>query len=117
MSAHAGRAAEEIAARHYLSTGAELLEERWRCAEGEIDLVVALGKALVFIEVKQRKRLNTMDSPVSLKQWRRLEAAANQYIVGYTDDTGVQPFCRFDVALIGHDGTVQIIENAWSSRT
>lgn len=110
----AGRAAEEVVLRSYLQQGYTLLEERWRSAWGEIDLVVSGSGLLVFVEVKQRKHLNGWDSPVTARQWHRLEAAANQYISGYRDETGVQPICRFDVALVGHDGVAQIIENAWS---
>lgn len=114
MSAHAGRAAEEIAARQYLNAGADLLAERWRCAEGELDLVVCHDNVLIFVEVKQRKRQHGWDTPVSMRQWQRLEAAASQYIVSHQADTGIHPVCRFDVALVSHDGTVEIIENAWS---
>lgn len=114
MSAQAGRAAEEIALRQYLRTGAELLAERWRCPHGEIDLILLQDGALVFVEVKQRKRWNGWDSPVTLRQWERLEAAASQYILDYQTDTGIHPACRFDVALVSHDGTADIIENAWS---
>lgn len=115
MSARSGRAAEEIALRSYLRRDARLLAERWRCAEGELDLIVEENHQIVFVEVKQRKHLNGWDSPVSLRQWHRLEAAATQYIVAYQAETGIQPLCRFDVALVGHDGAVEIIENAWSS--
>lgn len=113
-AAHAGRAAEEIVMRQYLRSGAVVLEERWRCAGGEIDLIVRQGDELVFVEVKQRRNLHAWDSPVSPRQWQRLEAAANQYILEFQADTGIHPICRFDVALVGHDGVAQIIENAWS---
>ena len=115
MSAFAGQAAEEIVGRQYVAGGAELLAQRWRCAEGELDLIVRQDEVLVFVEVKQRKHLNGWDSPVSPQQWQRLEEAASRYIVTYQAETGIHPVCRFDVALVGHDGTVQIIENARSA--
>ena len=109
-----GRAAEETAARLYQRSGYRLLEERWRCEAGEIDLICERDGALVFVEVKYRKKFSAWDSPVTAHQWRRLEAAASQYTMLYQADTGVHPFCRFDVALIDGRGAVQIIENAWS---
>ena len=109
-----GIAAEDIVARRLESAGARVLDRRWRCPSGEIDVVAEDRGILPFVEVKQRKRSNGWDSPVSQAQWQRLEAAASQYIVKYRDDTGIQPICRFDVALVGHDGTAEIIENAWS---
>lgn len=117
MSAHAGRAAEEVALRAYLRKGAHLLAERLRYPEGELDLVLMHGTVLVFVEVKLRKSLEGWDSPISAHQWHRLEAAASQYIVVHQADTGIQPICRFDVALVSHDGAVQIIENVWSCLT
>lgn len=114
MAHAAGMAAEDIAARELERSGAQILDRRWRCTFGEIDLVAQDGNVLVFVEVKQRKRATAWDTPVSQAQWQRLEAAASQYIVKYREETGIQPICRFDVALVGHCGTAEIIENAWS---
>lgn len=106
-----------MVARQMEATGAQVLARRWRTSAGEIDLIVRDGEVLVFVEVKQRKRLSAWDSPISQAQWRRLEATASQYILHFQVETGIQPVCRFDVALVGHDGSVEIIENAWSTLT
>lgn len=108
---HAGLAAEDRAARHYENIGAEILERRLRTPEGEIDLIVRLGEMLIFVEVKQRKRLGA-DSPISAKQWQRLGLAANFYMMHHTNMTGTAPLCRFDAAIIGADGRMEVIENA-----
>ena len=109
-----GIAAEEATARMYVRQGATLLGRRVRTPEGEIDLVLKKDGVLVFVEVKKRRKLHLHDSPVSDKQWDRLEKAALHYMISVQDETGVQPVCRFDVALMGPDGSVQIIENARS---
>ncbi|MEO1493262.1 MAG: YraN family protein [Pseudomonadota bacterium] len=114
---HAGHAAEAAATRAYAARGAQVLETRLKTPEGEIDLILRDGNALVFVEVKQRKNNTEFASPVTARQWERLENAANHYIMGCHRKTGVQPVCRFDVALVGHDGQVQIIENARSFDT
>ena len=108
---HAGLSAEAQAAAHYQSLGAEILEQRWRSPAGEIDLILRLGSMLIFVEVKARKRFGA-DSPISQKQWARLGLAAESYMLHYTEMTGATPLCRFDAALIGPDGELEIIENA-----
>ena len=113
-SAYAGMAAEDITLRVYEERGAELKFRRWRCEGGEIDLILSHGDMLIFVEVKQRKKSNAWDAPVSKRQWRRLVDAANMYILEVQRETGATPICRFDIALVGHDGRAEIIENAWS---
>ena len=49
-----GRYGEELAARHLTGMGMALLDRNWRCREGEIDLVLRDGDALVVCEVKTR---------------------------------------------------------------
>lgn len=110
---HSGAAAEEAVARHYTDRGGTVLERRLRTPEGEIDLIVRQGDVLVFVEVK-RRAARLAESPVSGRQWQRLANAALHYMVGVQNETGVQPACRFDVALAGPDGRLRIIENARS---
>jgi len=45
---------ERIAERHLLRRGLTLLDRNWRCAQGEIDLVLRDGDEVVFVEVKTR---------------------------------------------------------------
>jgi putative endonuclease len=49
-----GRYGEELAARHLIDAGMEVLARNWRCREGELDIVARDGDALVFVEVKSR---------------------------------------------------------------
>lgn len=110
LNAQSGAAAEDAVARHYAAGGATLLHHRLRTPEGELDLVVEQGGLTVFVEVKRRRA--GAESPVSDRQWRRLENAARHYMMCSQNETGVQPACRFDVALVGPDGRLRIIENA-----
>lgn len=46
----------ELVAMAYLTRqGYQVLDRKWRCAAGEIDLVMQEGSALVFIEVRTRR--------------------------------------------------------------
>jgi putative endonuclease len=48
---------ESLAARHLVERGMVLLDRNWRCDEGELDLVMRDGPALVGCEVKTRTSL------------------------------------------------------------
>jgi putative endonuclease len=106
-----GLAAEEIAARVYLAEGARLLATRWRCAEGEIDLIVGFPELLVFVEVKARRHRDAAAFAIRPAQWRRLAAAASRYLQGLADPATA---CRFDVVLVDRSGRAERIENAAS---
>ncbi|WEO79336.1 YraN family protein [Cryobacterium sp. SO2] len=49
-----GRRGEDRAAEYLLQAGYTLVERNWRCTQGEIDLIVARGDDVVFVEVKTR---------------------------------------------------------------
>lgn len=104
-----GLAAEETTARRYRAEGGSIRAARWRCPEGEIDLVVELRDEIVFVEVKARRVLGA--DAVSDRQWARIGAAATRYLAEETDGTRS---CRFDLALVDRAGRVERIENARS---
>lgn len=108
---HNGLAAEEIAAGIYLREGGRVLSERWRCAEGEIDLVIGLPGIVVFVEVKARRTRDVAAGAVTQAQWRRLGAAAERWLA---ENPAGAPECRFDVVLIDGAGMAERVENAHS---
>lgn len=116
MAHLSGRAAEEQAARLYEAQGGCVLAQRWRPERaaaregaGEIDLVVALGGALVFVEVKAGRAAAARRDLISARQWARLEAAAQAYMIA--EQTGERPV-RFDAVFVGPDGAAHLVENA-----
>ncbi len=104
-----GIAGEESALRLYQSEGGRAAASRWRCPEGELDLVVDFPSEIVFAEVKARRRHD--HEAVSPRQWARIGAAASRYLAEQTDGTRA---CRFDLVLVDRSGTVERIENAVS---
>lgn len=104
----AGAAAEEIAERLYQGLGGRVAARRWRCAGGEIDLVVELGGETVFVEVKARRDLADAARALRPAQAARLALAAELYLA----DRGGGGACRFDVVLVDRAGRVERIENA-----
>ncbi|KQW53530.1 hypothetical protein ASC77_04445 [Nocardioides sp. Root1257] len=53
-----GRYGEDLAARHLVERGMAVLDRNWRCAAGEIDLVLRDGDVLVVCEVKTRSSVD-----------------------------------------------------------
>ena len=49
-----GRSGERAAKKYLLSNGAKVLCENYRCPMGELDLIVEMDGAIVFVEVKAR---------------------------------------------------------------
>ena len=50
-----GAYGERVAASHLVEAGMVVLDRNWRCADGEIDLVLRDGATLVVCEVKTRR--------------------------------------------------------------
>ena len=75
-----GRRGEQLAADYLVGTGMVLVERNWRCALGEIDLVMRDGGETVFVEVKTRAGLGyghplEAITAAKLARLRRLAAA------------------------------------------
>lgn len=50
-----GDRGEDMAVAYFLAHGFRLVARNWRCRSGEIDLVMAHGERLHFIEIKTRR--------------------------------------------------------------
>ncbi len=73
-----GRRGEQLAAEYLLSSGFQILDRNFRCAEGEIDIVAADRRDLVVCEVKTRSdvRYGTPAEAVTRQKLRRLRHLA-----------------------------------------
>jgi putative endonuclease len=81
-----GDAGESHARRLLEAAGYECLAEQWRCRAGELDLVMRQGDTLVFVEVKVRRGgLVEAEQAVTPAQWRRLLAAAQDYLIAHPE--------------------------------
>jgi len=72
-----GAYGERVAERYLTEAGLIVLDRNWRCAEGEIDLVLRDGPDLVFCEVKTRRggaygRPAEAIRPAKVRRLRRL---------------------------------------------
>jgi putative endonuclease len=80
LARKAGRRGEIVAALWLMAKGYRVLAFRLRTPQGEIDLVVSRGRALIAVEVKQRASVEAaLDAVTPLQRqrlWRALAAFA-----------------------------------------
>ncbi|MBP1758784.1 MAG: hypothetical protein H6Q61_1033 [Firmicutes bacterium] len=87
---------EEQVAAYIKDLGGAIVETRWRCRFGELDLVAQRGEYLCFVEVKLRKSdaFAPARAFVTGSKQQKLKVAAEWYLAQHP--TSLQP--RFDVA-------------------
>lgn len=110
---HAGLAAEAIARRHYAQAGYRLLEERWRGAAGEIDLIFSKNGETVFVEVKWARDFAQAVERLGPAQMERITVAAEEYAARLAEGR-LSPM-RIDVALVNGTGACHVIKNAFGA--
>ncbi len=75
-----GKQAEQKACQFLQSQGLELLEQNYRCFQGEIDLIMQDKHSIVFVEVRWRSRVDygtALESVNTRKQNKLIKAAAH----------------------------------------
>lgn len=91
-----GEWGERLAERHLTAQGLVVLNRNWRCADGEVDLILRDGDDIVFCEVKTR-RSNLFGTPAEAirpDKVRRLRRLAHLWLA----QASVRPReIRFDV--------------------
>ena len=93
----AGERAECIAADYLCHQGLSLIESRYRCRWGEIDLILRDRDTLVFAEVRlrQSKTFGGAAYSVDRRKQARIIATARHYLA-----RSKEAACRFDVVLL-----------------
>lgn len=105
-----GRRAEWLAAWFLRCKGWRILARRAKNSRGEIDLIVRRKKTVVFVEVKYRKRAETLGQAIDHYRLRRVAAAAEAMAHAY-----LQPGddMRIDVLLLAPGRFPRHITNAF----
>jgi putative endonuclease len=80
-----GRQGEQAAAEYLERAGYRVLARNWRCADGEIDIVMADRRALVAVEVKTRSgtAYGTPLEAVTRRKRGRLRRLAVQWVLAH----------------------------------
>lgn len=111
MSTHVtGLAAEENVVNYISARGANVLDRRWRCRDGELDLVSSQDDMIVFTEVKARRSIEEAAASITPRQIHRIGSAAARWLAAH--DAAPDTAIRIDAALLDRYGRIEIIENA-----
>ena len=79
-----GKCGEFLARRWYRRRGYHVVDKNWRKGKGEIDLIVANGRRLVFVEVKARSGGDaSIDHVLVYDQEQRLLRLAESYMSAF----------------------------------
>jgi putative endonuclease len=76
---------EEAAARFLKKNGYKILDRRWKCRWGELDLIVKQGNEVIFVEVKTRQSddFGGAVAAIDRNKARCLRTAAYNYLQKY----------------------------------
>jgi len=106
-----GENAEEQAHNFLINEGLKPVARNFRCKQGELDLIMRDGQALVIIEVRFRKsdRYGSAVESVTPSKQSRIIAATHIYLSTKKTDRPI----RFDVVAISGNGSINWIKNAF----
>jgi putative endonuclease len=109
-----GSRGEDLACSELERLGYSILERRYRCRLGEIDIVARDGDVTVFVEVKAREsgEFGGGAAAVTPAKQRTIVRVAMDYIARHRL---VERPCRFDVVVVDGSESVQVIPNAFDS--
>lgn len=110
-----GLFAEALAALFFRLKGYRILARRYKTPMGEIDLIAARGKALVFIEVKARSSAEAGMEAVRPRARARIENAARHFLAARPQFTDYD--LRFDVIVYAGVFSITHLDNAWAARS
>ena len=109
-----GQRGEALAAAYLSDCGYKILHRNWRCAGGELDLIVEKDQMLVFVEVRSRssRRFGTPEESITPAKQKRLIELSYAYL---QQEQPSHPNWRIDVVAIDlntRPPTINHLENA-----
>lgn len=93
-----GKDGESRAVAYLRLRGYGILEQRYKTAVGEIDIIAKKGRTLIFVEVKSHKTEASSLESVTEKQQRRIVKAAQWYLSSHPQFSEFDQ--RFDVMAV-----------------
>ena len=87
-----------------------MVARNWRCRDGELDLVLARGRTLVFCEVKTRSSASHGFPAEAVGRTKQLRI--RRLALRWLEETGRRGELRFDVAAV-LGGEVEVVEGAF----
>lgn len=113
-----GAGGEAIVAADYAADGYAIRARNWSCRVGELDLVVARGPVLVFVEVRTVTTAFLRDPTVTVSAAKqaRVGRAADAYLRSTGGDWRDVRFDVVGVVGTGAEAQIHRIENAFVPR-
>ncbi len=92
--------------------GYQILKRRYRNKLGEIDIIVRKKNLIIFIEVKARKKINSIDGTLSARQKFRIKNASLLFISQNKNYQNMN--IRFDLVIFRNLLNIKYLKNFWS---
>ncbi len=112
-----GRWGEQVAMEYLVTRRWRVLDRNYRDGPRELDLVVARGTLVAFVEVKTRLGEGALESITRRKRSDLARAAARWIRESDPAERGRRSDYRFDVVVVrpwpGREPQVQHLEDAW----
>ena len=109
-----GETAEQQALVYLQKQGLQLVCSNFRCKQGELDLVMRDGEALVIVEVRfrQSEQFGGALASITAQKQARIVAATQHYvIINHLSHLAI----RFDVVALSGAGPINWIKNAFQT--
>jgi putative endonuclease len=112
-----GKYGEDLACSELEQRGYAIVERRYRCRGGELDIVARDGETTVFVEVKARDSHVFGDAADAVTRFkrRRMKHVATDYLVR---NNLLDTRCRFDVVSIHFEAgrpVIEVYQNAFDA--
>lgn len=111
-----GSLGEKLARDFLTKRGYHILENNYRCPEGEIDIIARHKDALVFVEVRTKtsQEFGSPEESITAAKREKIRAAAAHY---HQTHDNLLPLWRIDVVAVELDQRgkltrIELIENA-----
>ena len=106
-----GRRGEALAAQALGRHGYQVLERNWRCAVGEVDLIVAREEHIYFVEVRTRRAGQAFSPELSLTRRKaaRMDLVARTYLGSHPSPDQATWHVSFAAVAIDARGALQRI--------
>mgnify|MGYP003575193097 CR=1 FL=1 len=109
-----GVAAEAVAARFLARHGLKVIARNYRVKGGEIDLICADGRSIVFVEVRLRsnRQFGGAAASITAAKQRRLILAAQHWLLQHGERS-----CRFDCLVMDapDEARIEWIKDAFAA--
>ncbi|MEO0311396.1 MAG: hypothetical protein RIQ89_1053 [Bacteroidota bacterium] len=104
-----GKLGEELACKHLLKLGYEIMARNYSFAKAEVDIIARFEQKIIIVEVKTRNSefLNDPSQMVSLAKQKQIIKAADAYMKEQNIDLNA----RFDIVSIVHNKAVTSIDH------